>query len=233
MAESGKSEERQINQRISHHGGVRDVLMVVRSQTEGSLPRKSQQPPQKKWHLRACSRGEKVTSNGTQVLGVGTLLNQLFPCIKLQDEVIEHVWTGKGPEGLTILADLGLPGYPHLRKRPCATKTSDVFQLSLIVSTRPDSAAQKMGVKPLLSLISTLAPRFRKASVAAILVQKTSLTPQNFGSKFPRDESERWCVGSKLLRVLNLFWGMKIPSINCQWHVSMYLATRLLGYAAA
>ena len=89
MAESGKSEERQINQRISHHGGVRDVLMVVRSQTEGSLPRKSQQPPQKK--MRACSRGEKVTSNGTQVLGVGTLLNQLFPCIKLQDEVIEHV----------------------------------------------------------------------------------------------------------------------------------------------
>ena len=36
------------NQRISHHGGVRDVLIVVRSQTEGSLPRKSQQPPKKK-----------------------------------------------------------------------------------------------------------------------------------------------------------------------------------------
>jgi hypothetical protein len=53
--------------------------------------------------MRACSRGEKVTSNGTQVLGVGTLLNQLFPCRKLQDEVIEH--------GLTILADLGLPPF--------------------------------------------------------------------------------------------------------------------------
>ena len=60
-------------------------------------------PKKKKWHLRACSRGEKVTSNGSQELGAGTLLNQLFPCRKLQDEVIEH--------GLTILADLGLPPF--------------------------------------------------------------------------------------------------------------------------
>ena len=55
----------------------------------GVIAKKITTTPPKK--MRACSRGEKVTSNGTQVLGVGTLLNQLFPCRKLQDEVIEHV----------------------------------------------------------------------------------------------------------------------------------------------
>jgi hypothetical protein len=194
--------------------------VVVRSQTEGSLPRKSQQPAKKNdiWEpvLRSLVLAPFLISS---FLAENCRMRSLNTFELVKDRNDSQFWL--------------IWGYPHLRKRPCATKTSDVFQLSLIVSTRPDSAAQKMGVKPLLSLISTLAPRFRKTSVAAILVQKTSLTPQNFGSKFPRDESERWCVGSKLLRVLNLFWGMKIPSINCQWHVSMYLATRLLGYAAA
>ena len=70
-------------------------------------------------------------------------------------------------------------GYPHLRKRPCATKTSDVS----IESHRIHAARfgrPKDGVKPHSSLISMFPLCFRKTLIAAILV-KTSSTPRFLG----------------------------------------------------
>ena len=111
-----------------------------------------------------------------------------------------------------------------------------IFQVSLIISTRPDSAAQKMGVKPLLSLISRFAPRFRKTAVADILVQKTNSAPQNFGSKFPPDlepilgakfESERLCVDGVKTPTKSaelVMDGQENPGHRCQRHVLGYLA---------
>ena len=102
MAESRKSEERQINESLTMEESETYSWWSGHKQ-RGHCQENHNNPQKKNWHLRACSRGEKVTSNGSQELGAGTLLNQLFPCRKLQDEVIEH--------GLTILADLGLPPF--------------------------------------------------------------------------------------------------------------------------
>ena len=119
-----------------------------------------------------------------------------------------------------------------------------MFQVSLIISTRPDSAAQKMGVKPLLSLISRFAPRFSNTSVADILVQKTNSAPQNFGSKFPPDlepilgakfESERLCVDgvktpTKSAELVMGNW-QENPEHCCRALLPM-ACTWLLGYLA-
>ena len=134
----------------------------------GVIAKKITTTPQEKWHLRACSRGEKVTSNATQMFGVGSLVNELFPCRKPEDEVIEHVWTGKGPEGFTILADLGVPPF---KKRPYTSICHENLWCFKWVSSYPHGP---------------IAPRFR-TSVAAILVQKTGSGLQELGSKFPPD----------------------------------------------
>ena len=108
--------------------------VVVRSQTEGSLPRKSQQPAKKNdiWEpvLRSLVLAPFLISS---FLAENCRMRSLNTFELVKDRNDSQFWL--------------IWGYPHLRKRPCATKTSDVFQLSLIVSTRPDSAAQKMGVK--------------------------------------------------------------------------------------
>jgi hypothetical protein len=136
----------------------------------GVIAKKITTTRQKKWHLRAC----------TQELGAGTLLNQLFPCRKLQDEVIEH--------GLTILADLGLP--PFEETSMCH---ENLWCFNWVSSyPRGQIRPPKKWAWPNSSLISISAPRFRKTFVAAILV-KTSSTPQNLRSKFQDSTPNPWC----------------------------------------
>ena len=151
--------------------------VVVRSQTEGSLPRKSQQPAKKNDIWEPVLRSLVLAPLISSFLAENCRMRSLNTFELVKDRNDSQFWL--------------IWGYPHLRKRPCATKTSDVFQLSLIVSTWPDSAAQKMGVTPKSSLISTSAPRFRKTFVAAILV-KTSSTPQNLRSKFQDSTPNPW-----------------------------------------
>ena len=94
--------------------------MVVRSQM-GNCQEKQKHLNKRMTISRACSRGEEVTSNGTQMFGVGTLLNQFFPCRICR--IRSTFELAKEPEGFTILADLGVPPF---RKRPYVTKTFDV-----------------------------------------------------------------------------------------------------------
>ena len=179
MAESRKI-RRTSNQRISHHGGVRDVLMVVRSQTEGSLPRKSQQPPKKKIDIwEPVAEVKRSPPMGLRSLVLAPFLISSFlaeNCRMRSLNTDSQFWL--------------IWGYPHLRKRPCATKTSDVS----IESHRIHAARfgpPKKWAWPNSSLISISAPRFRKTFVAAILV-KTSSTPQNLRSKFQDSTPNPW-----------------------------------------
>ena len=178
MAESRKSEERQINESLTMEESETYSWWSGHKQ-RGHCQENHNNPPKKKWEPVAEVKRSPPMVLRCLVLAPFWISFFLAENCRMRslntDSQFWLIW-----------------GYPHLRKRPCATKTSDVFQLSLIVSTWPDSAAQKMGVTPKSSLISTSAPRFRKTFVAAILV-KTSSTPQNLRSKFQDSTPNPWC----------------------------------------